>query len=343
MEDHPYSGGDTLVEGRQVAIYSPSNENPTLRKAHFLKPLFSEDHDHFPPPPSSLYSSKPTFKKVEKFDLHRYKKYPSEKWKTWVHSLKPKYQEIWKQAGIYEAIMASTYEIRKSKELIMGLAERWCAETNTFIFPWGEVTITLEDVMFLGCYSVLGALFLTPLADGCVGIFDSLKKAFNEVRLISGGSVIDTMWIEYFMCSGKELEHEAFLAMWLSRFVLVRCYGNIVVNDFHVAIHLSRGKRIALAPVVLASIYRDLRLLRSSIVDSSKLPYTVCLKIILCHADLVQMWAWERFPKLRPTPCVIESEDPRSARWNGVRMPKVIYVREALDSGKDSFICAPMS
>ncbi|KAL8093393.1 hypothetical protein AgCh_035314 [Apium graveolens] len=332
----------TLVEERQVTLmHSSSGENPAFRNAHFLKPVFSDHLDHFPSPPSSIISSKPTFKKLGKYDLHSYKAYPSQKWKIWVHSLKPKYQEIWKQAGIYEAILASTYKIPKHKELIIGLAERWCAETNTFVFPWGEVTITLEDVMFLGGYSVLGALYLTPLPDEYVGIFDSLKNVYRKVRLTCGGNVIGSMWMEYFMSSGKELEHEAFLAMWLSRFVLVRSYANIAVHDFHVAIYLSRGKRIALAPVVLASIYRDMGLLHHSILDSVELKSRVHLRFVLCHADLVHMWAWERFPKLRPTPDVVEMEEPRSARWNGVRVSKVRDVRAALDSGKESFIWRP--
>ncbi|KAL1819364.1 hypothetical protein ACET3Z_014233 [Daucus carota] len=186
MEDHTFAA-DTLVEEREAVMHPPCGGNPTLRKAHFLKPLFGEDHDHFPSPPSSQFSSKPICKKVKKYNLHSYKNYPSEKWKIWVHSLKPKYEEIWKQAGIYEAILASTYKIPKDKDLIMALAERWC-----------------------------GALYLTPLADECVGIFNSLKKAHREIKLLNGKHVSPPRWMEYFMCSGKELEHEAFLAMWLS-------------------------------------------------------------------------------------------------------------------------------
>ena len=253
-----------------------------------------------------------------------YKNYPSEKWKIWVHSLKPEYEEIWKQAGIYEAILASTYKIPKDKDLIFGLAERWCGETNTFVFPWGEVTITLEDVMFLGGYSVLGALYLTPLADECVDFFDSLKNAHKEVVLL-GGSV-ETNWMKYFMSSGKQSEHVAFLAMWLSRFVFACSDNYICVKDFSVAIQLSRGNKIALAPVVLASIYKDMRDLHNSIVKSSK--------GLLCHIDLVNMWAWERFLILRPTPCVVEREEPRSAGWNGVESLDVKDMGLALDSGK---------
>ncbi|KAK1355362.1 hypothetical protein POM88_048618 [Heracleum sosnowskyi] len=340
MEDHKFAA-DSLVEEREVLMHPLNGGNPTFRNSHFLKPIFSQDHTHFPSPPSSLLSLKPTSQNLKKLSLNSYKAHPSEKWKIWVHNLKPKYQEIWKQAGIYEAVLASTYKIPRDKDLIFGLAEKWCAETNTFVFPWGEVTITLEDVMILGGYSVLGALYLTPIPDECVGIFDSLEKAYHEIKLVYGKNVSGPMWMEYFMCSGKDLEHEAFLAMWLSRFVLLCSKGNIVMRDFHVAIHLSRGKRIALAPVVLASIYTDMRLARNSVFEFNNLESKVGSSTIFCHSDLVFMWAWERFPELRPTPCVMERTEPRSARWNEVKILEVKDVRAALDSGNESFVWRP--
>ncbi|KAK1355359.1 PMD domain-containing protein [Heracleum sosnowskyi] len=336
MEDHKFAANldtDTygLVEERSVVMYPPSGGNPTLRNAHFLKPIFSEHENNLPSPPSLKVSSKPTLQGLKKYMLHSCKGYSAEKWKIWVHSLKSKYEEIWKQAGIYEAILASTYKIPRHKELIIGLAKRWCAETNTFVFPWGEVTITLEDVMFLGGFSVLGALFSTPLADEFVVIFKCLKNVLKKVKLSRRS--IDTNWMNHFMGSGNELEHEAFLVMWLSRFVFAHSNNYICIKDFHVAIHLSRGNKIALAPVVLASIYRDMRVLHKSIVKPCKLE--------LCHVDLVQMWAWERFSMLRPTPRVVERAEPRAARWNRVENLKVKDVGTALDSGEESFLWRP--
>ncbi|KAL8122898.1 uncharacterized protein LOC141717545 [Apium graveolens] len=347
MEDHV---SDSLVEEREDVMHPPSSGKPTLRKAHFLKPVFKQHFDHPPPKPTfqelkryKLRSNKrhPFLEMLKKCKLRSYKGCTSEKWKIWVEKLRPRYQEIWKQAGIYEAILASTYAIPKDKNLIIGLAERWCGETNTCIFPWGEVSITLEDNIYLGNFSVLGDSFSTPLPDELVGILDCLNKVHIKVRRSSNGHVGASVWMKYNMRSGNQFEHEAFLAMWLSKSVFACSRDHIAAQDFCVAIHLSRGTRIALAPVVLASIYRDMRLLHNSILEFVNLESVVGLTFSINQYDLVQMWVWERFPELRPAPNVREHGEPRWARWKGATILDVEDVGEVLDSSKESFVWCP--
>lgn len=71
-------------------------------------------------------------------------------------------ESTWKKAGIHEAILNSTNEIRINYDLVLVLAKKWCPETKSFIFSWGEATITLEDMMIAG-YSVLGSPVFSPL------------------------------------------------------------------------------------------------------------------------------------------------------------------------------------
>ncbi|KAK1404000.1 hypothetical protein POM88_003605 [Heracleum sosnowskyi] len=299
MEDHIHAA-DTLVEEREDLMIPPCGGPPISRKAHFLKPIFTKDHLQLPPPPTSMLPSKSSFKNLGKYSLHSYKG-PSKKWNLWVQTMKPKYQEMWKKSGIYEAILASTCKIPKDKKLIICVAEKWCAESNSFIFPWGE-----------------------------------------NIRLGYGnGTVSPSAWMEYFMRSGKDLEHEAFLALWLSRYVLLRPQNYINKQAFRVAVHLARGNKIALAPVVLACIYRDLRVIQNSVVESVRSGSTVGLRLNLCHYDIVHMWVWERFTELRPFPKVVERGEPRSARWKGVIKLKVNDVRTALDSAGLSFLWRP--
>lgn len=68
------------------------------------------------------------------------------------------------------------------------------------------------------------------------------------------------------MDRGSEIEHEAFLALWLSRSVFPFSFKTVSKSVFPIALHLARGTRIALAPAVLASIYRDMSSLKEKIV-----------------------------------------------------------------------------
>ncbi|KAF7812643.1 protein MAIN-LIKE 2-like [Senna tora] len=113
-----------------------------------------------------------------------------------------------------------------------------------------------------------------------------------------------------------ELEHVAFLSLWLSRFVFP-C-PTISRDVLPVAIHLARGTQIALAPAVLASIYRDLTHLKTSIEKAcarSKLGGTsrsitryyllessVIQIFLMSPLKLVQVWAYKRFPTLNSHP-----------------------------------------
>ncbi|XP_047266872.1 uncharacterized protein LOC124897696 [Capsicum annuum] len=144
---------------------------------------------------------------------------------------------IWKAAGIYDSIMGSVYKVYIDKVLIFGLVERWCCETNTFMFPWGEATVTLEDMMILGGFDVLGG---------------------------------PVLWLNILMDSGRDTELETFLSLWLSRFVFPgNEYGKIGRHVFPIAVNFTRGTRLALDPAVLASIYKDLSLLKQTMIMAS--------------------------------------------------------------------------
>ncbi|AAG29638.1 hypothetical protein [Arabidopsis thaliana] len=69
------------------------------------------------------------------------------KFKRWARKMSALHEPIWRKAGIFEAVNASTYKIHKNTDLVLGVAEKWSPDTKTFVFSWGEATITLEDVM----------------------------------------------------------------------------------------------------------------------------------------------------------------------------------------------------
>ncbi|XP_059444016.1 uncharacterized protein LOC132175936 [Corylus avellana] len=275
---------DTIIEEREELMISPTGDSdPIKRKAHFLNPSVNPAQGpefglpFLPIPPKS------TIPEIEKLPLivkYRGRRFPQNNWKEWVDSLHSKHQSTWKKAGIYEAILSSTCQILRHNELIVNVAERWRPETNTFLFPWAEATITLEDMMILGGYSVLGDSISKPLETNDLWeMKSSLTEAHKQLPVASHAA-----WMNYFMGTDQDLEHEAFLVLWLSRCVTNEDKGDRLVLDLW-------------APF-----------------------------------ELVQLWIWERFPALRPTPNLIKDGEPRVARWHKVKKLNIGKVRFVIDS-----------
>ncbi|KAM3222830.1 hypothetical protein P3L10_022100 [Capsicum annuum] len=149
-----------IMEEREELVVSLVDEQvkPIFRIAHFLKPTIPSTKK-LPFLPSRSKLSSCSSLKVKFGVCSSYMK----GWSKWVSELKPLHQELWKKAGVFEAIIASTFKIYRHNDLILALAERWCIETNTFVFPWGEATVSLEDIVVLGGFSVLGRCVLEPV------------------------------------------------------------------------------------------------------------------------------------------------------------------------------------
>ncbi|KAK2441330.1 serine/threonine-protein phosphatase 7 long form protein [Trifolium repens] len=352
--NHQQSSQNAIMEVREDYITSPvGDRQPTFRIAHFLKPIAKSTHELILNelnlnPFSSSSSSCSVFEPKEgSFEVHfngwRYQ--PLMKWVMWVDKLKPKYESVWKKAGIFEAIMSTKSHIMKNQDFIYGVVEKWCSETNTFVFPFGEATITLEDVMVLGGYPILGEPVLISLEDQEMKEVE--KKLILAREQLTQKSTTPSIWMDIFIDKGSEIEHEAFLATWLSIFVFPHKYLLLKSSLFPIAIHLARGNTIALAPAVLASIYKDSSVFKETIVGlkkcsvrGDKLPLVLQVNV-QSPFYLVQVWVWERFQNLQPQPKLINNGDPLLLRWDMVMALKIDNVRLALDSATDDFIWRP--
>ncbi|XP_016721113.1 uncharacterized protein [Gossypium hirsutum] len=341
---------NSIVEERAELMVSPDNKNLELRTAHFITPstgLTSIDGNL---PNHCLSSLTKIYPKNRAMEVNFVGwRHPQKEWKAWAANMASLHESTWKEAGIFEAIMNSTYKIERNNDLVFGVAEKWCHETNSFIFPWGEATITLEDIMILGGYSVLGSPVFAPVeTEEMEETWEKLENARKEMYKSTTKKASHSLWIRKFMHSGSEIEHEAFLALWLSRFVLPSSFDVVVNIVFPIAIHLARGTRIALGPAALAKIYSDLSCLKQNIIASTQLDskcdggnVAVALEVTLCsQLTLVQVWVWERFPDLRPKPNLIENGDPRLALWHDLKC-KVQDVRSVLDKSKERFDWRP--
>ncbi|XP_010479429.1 PREDICTED: uncharacterized protein LOC104758290 [Camelina sativa] len=245
-------------------------------------------------------------------------RFANKDFKLWAKKMSYVHEHTWRKAGIFEAIMASTVKIPKDIDLVLAIAKKWCPETKTFVFPWGEATITLEDVMVLLGFTVLGLPIFASLDISGKKTKAKLEKECLKIKRKKGFSANQVAWIERFMDSGDELEHVAFLVSWLSYFVFPSRYYHHSEHIFPIAVHLSRGTRAALAPAVLAHLYAELSLLRNHIRDFEE--SSIILKIGLTALfKLVQVWTWERFRELQPKPNQMQKGEPRLARWHKLK------------------------
>ncbi|VVB00564.1 unnamed protein product [Arabis nemorensis] len=81
-------------------------------------------------------------------------------------------------------------------------------------------------------------------------------------------------------------------------------------NVLPIAVRLARGEKVALAPAVLATLYRDLSRIHG--LARCKSNKKVKLESLL---KLVQVWIWERFRNISPEAREIQMGEPRIARW----------------------------
>ncbi|XP_058183612.1 serine/threonine-protein phosphatase 7 long form homolog [Rhododendron vialii] len=310
--------------------------------AHFLNPsLSSNDNPLHTPSPLSLSSNTSETQTQENPLNVSFKGWrnPQKNWKNWVDHMCSLHKSVWEKAGIYYSIMGSVYSIKKDYELVIKFAERWCPETKSFAFDFGEATITLEDVMTLGGYSVLGDSVLTPLPIDRASeeTREELLQARLELVRTRARKANQGAWMNKFMKSGSRIEQEAFLFLWLSKFVFSSAVGHDAVGNkvLPIAIHLAQGTKIALAPAVLASIYRDL----SSLRERSK--NDVFASTVGASFRLIQVWIWERFPVLGPNPNPLAYGEARFARWHMVKKPNNENVEFSLATSGKCFLWRP--
>nr|XP_043620724.1 protein MAIN-LIKE 2-like [Erigeron canadensis] len=328
---------DTIMEKREELMVSPKpskTHDPIRKIVPFLKPTSTFTNLQKPLFPKHSCEQKMCSLKVS-FNGFRT---PQKGWKDWVDSMHSLHKSTWKKAGIYEAVLNSCYEIKKDDNLILGFVQKWCDETKSFVFSWGEVTVTLEDMMVIGGYSVLGESVDSAMKpENLKTVLSNLNKARAKLSESTYQKANQCGWMKKFKDSGSKIEHEAFLALWLTRFVFPSSYSTVMKNVFPIAGRLARGIRLALAPAVLASIYRDLSLLKAKI-TVMKNDYCETPVIVWAPFQLVQIWIWERFMKLRPNPG--HSLVPRFARWEQKKL-QVEKVGSFVDCAFEDFCWLP--
>ena len=175
VENHSFS----LYRARDEKLVLSKTGKQTARMARFLKPCVGRTGKSNAIVPISSHNPKEWPQSIRFKDWKR----PQKNWDAWIKRLAGEHARTWNEAGIYDAIMSSRYEIQCNKNLVLGLVEFLCKETNTFVFPHYEAAVSLEDAMILGGFSVLGSAVNSPLPQELVRIEEELRKERRKIFL----------------------------------------------------------------------------------------------------------------------------------------------------------------
>ena len=271
-------------------------------------------------------------------------------WRWWASGqLNRRFRDIVHHSGLFELVHCS-YRFT-DKILVSGFVERWQPETNTFHLPFGEMTVTLDDVAAILGISVMGAsvsLSVDRLSDRdaedlLVQLLDvSRDDARQEVLSVRGQSVRLEWLKSHFQDvsdsdSRRRIEcaARAYLLFLLGCTLFVDKSGTRVPIAYLALLrHLDRVRTYAWGAGALAHLYRQLGIASRASVRQ-----------ISGYMTLLQAWIYEHFPYLSPHPALDYTDArPRVHRWMPGSPPRstmdhLVILRESLDVLRADEVC----
>jgi hypothetical protein len=180
---------------------------------------------------------------------------------------------------IYGAIYCSLGEYEVCPSLLQSLLERWDPKANTFLFPSGEHTVTLLDMLLMSGLPLVGDPYeeyvpsvddLEPSKLMFPNFLSDLLGEFYKLSKDNGGHVTFQVWCDHFhnqredTSSFTSLKEEhiyvaAFIAQWLCCYVVVGGGSYIRPGVLLMASWIISGRKMSLAPPALCSLYYSLR------------------------------------------------------------------------------------
>ncbi|KAL8546639.1 hypothetical protein ACS0TY_006383 [Phlomoides rotata] len=228
------------------------------------------------------------------------------------------WKSLFKKSGLLW-VRSCSYKT-PSKNLIAAFVERWHPETNSFHFPFGEMTITLDDVHCLTGLSVVGLpvqsnrLECTPGDKDVMNLLGIGKRQIKKAVGGKRGSSIKLPWLRktYMKNMTSEDENDVLYA---ARAYVMYTFGCSIFAD-------KSGDRVPTAwleyledmggiheyawgAATLAYLYRQLGL--ASRFKTAQMAG---------YLTLLEAWIYEHFPSLRPPRNMdFQSPKPLSLRW----------------------------
>ncbi|WOG82990.1 hypothetical protein DCAR_0519795 [Daucus carota subsp. sativus] len=202
--------------------------------------------------------------------------------------------------------------------LITALVERWRPETHTFHLPFGESTITLQDVAVLLGLRIDGDV-ITGTTGGFEGGWSNLvEKIFGkkpkEDKELKGGRLLLswlTSTVKELPAAPSDQDIQRYTQSYILQLIagilftdksggLVHCMYIPLIQDF------GRCRNLGWGAAVLAYLFRELcKSCRSGVEEMAG-----CVL-------LLQLWAWTRLPFLAPVPRGPVSETLDNPLWSG--------------------------
>lgn len=246
--------------------------------------------------------------------------------------------------GLYQ--LASMHDMYCDGGLCAGLIERWRPETHTFHMPFGEMTVTLQDVSCLWGLSITGEP-VTGVEYGdfrglCMELLgipaDSVEKTKRRKRSDTDITTISQQvislpklrsWFPPLSDDSDELtvarHTRAFILELFSLMMFPDSSGDVVRLCFLPFLRdLDNPRQMNWGAAVLAYLYRGLCM--------------ACQrqnKTFIGPAILLQHWSYARFPIARPSP-----KDPTWPVW-GAPDPEICQAYGAQYCQRHTFIGTP--
>ncbi|XP_059670735.1 uncharacterized protein LOC132316243 [Cornus florida] len=181
---------------------------------------------------------------------------PNDAWINWVDRVGAVKGEVWKDCGIYDAIQLSKTNIAQDRALMIAAMFNWSTTTNSLHLKCGMMAPTIQDVCYLTGLKPFGIDVSTLLVEeDSPFIFPSKQTGTKSSESSYGKYLTSTMDPRVPV---NDAEHIAFLLAWLNKFLLCVPAFQVTKDFIHVAVALSRGKHLALAPLVLSHLYRGI-------------------------------------------------------------------------------------
>ena len=167
-------------------------------------------------------------------------------------------------AGILKAVAISrNLEGFRDAKGLRHLVRCWCPTLHTFLFSFGELIVTLENVVNNFLLLVLGDEnpFDINLSDEDLKVKEKLFTHFGGSTASSGGKPARMgRWVMSLSREkDKEVRQVGFLTFWLNKFLFSEFPGYGIKSAlFPLAISLAWGAQYPLDPMFLGHVYSQL-------------------------------------------------------------------------------------